>query len=115
MTRKELVEMIEKQKESNMNLYKAIPIASKDDPLNKKAEPILKQWRDGSKKLKELLNKLYEMKKEEKESSLNASSKDVKTFINGFGEATKREISCNTYKRAENRINKEIMSFMGNR
>ena len=109
----ELRKKIEKQKESNMELYKSIPLASHEDPLNKKAEPILKQWRGGSKKLKELLNKLYEMEKEEKESSLNATIKGIKTFVNSFGEATTREIVCDGYKRAKNRTKKEIMSFIG--
>ena len=110
---KELKEMIEKQREININLYKSVPIASHEDPLNKKAEPILKQWREGSKKLKELLNKLYEMEKEEKESSLNTPTKGIKTFVNSFGEATTREITCDGYKRAESRTKKEIMSFIG--
>jgi len=39
----ELREKIEKQKESNMKLYKSIPLASHEDPRNEKAEPILKQ------------------------------------------------------------------------
>jgi len=109
----ELKKEIEKQKESNMILYKLIPLASHEDPLNEKAESILKQWREGSKKLKELLNKLHEMEKVEKSSS-NATIKG-KTFVNSFGEATTREITCNGYKRAENRTKKEIMSFVGTR
>jgi len=109
----ELREKIEKQKESNMRLYKSIPLASHEDPRNEKAEPILKQWREGSKKLKELLNKLYEMKKEERKSSLNQTTKEInKTFINSFGEATIREITCDGYRKAENKMKKEIMSFI---
>jgi hypothetical protein len=110
MTISELREEIEKQKESNINLYKTIPTASHEDPRNEKADPILKQWRAGSKRLKELLNKLYEMEKEVRESPLNETTK---TFVNSFGEATKREIASDTYKRAENRMSKEIMSFVG--
>ena len=111
----ELRKEIEIQKENNMKLYQTIPIASHEDPQNEKAEPILKQWRDGSKKLKELLNKLYEMEKEKRELSLNITIKGTKTFVNSFGEATTREITCDGYKRAENRTKKEIMSFIGNR
>jgi len=109
----ELRKMIEKQKESNIRLYKSIPLASHEDPRNEKAEPILKQWREGSKKLKELLSRLYEMEKEEKETSPNATINGIKTFVNSFGEATTREIMCDGYKRAENRTKKEIMSFIG--
>jgi len=99
----ELRKEIEIQKENNMKLYQTIPIASHEDPQNEKAEPILKQWRDGSKKLKEL------------KLSLNITIKGTKTFVNSFGEATTREITCDGYKRAENRTKKEIMSFIGNR
>lgn len=31
-----------------------------------------------------------------------------KTFVNGFGEATRREITSSTYKRAQKRLQKEI-------
>jgi len=110
---KELKEKIEKQKENNIRLYKLIPLATHEDPQNEKAEPILKQWREESQKLKELLNILHEMGKEEKESSSNATNKGIKTFVNSFGEATTREIMCDGYKRAENKMKNQIMSFIG--
>lgn len=109
----ELKEEIQKQKESNISLYKSIPLATHEDTMNEKAEPILKQWREGSKKLKELLNKLYELEKEERASSINTTIKEVKIFVNSFGEATKREIMCNGYTRTEKKMNKEVMAFIG--
>ncbi|WP_147356979.1 hypothetical protein [Coprococcus comes] len=36
------------------------------------------------------------------------TSKERKTFVNGFGEATRREITSQSYKRAQNRLQKEI-------
>ncbi|HHY26882.1 MAG TPA: hypothetical protein GX523_09105, partial [Desulfitobacterium dehalogenans] len=50
MTTQEIKDNIAKQRETNIALYKSITMASHDDPLNKKAEPILQQWREGSKK-----------------------------------------------------------------
>ena len=35
-----------------------------------------------------------------------------KTFVNGYGEATKREITSSTYTRAEKRLSKQIMNFV---
>ncbi len=105
---KELRTEIEKQKEENIKLYNIFQYRGHEDIM----QPIIIQWREGSKKLKELLNKLYEMEREEKATSLNTTRKE-NNFINGFGEATTREITSSTYKLADKRMQKEIMSFMG--
>lgn len=39
--------------------------------------------------------------------------KEEKTFINGYGEATKKYITSSTYERAERRRQKAIISFLG--
>lgn len=36
-----------------------------------------------------------------------------KTFVNSFGEATKREITTSTYKSSQAKLSKEIMGFVG--
>lgn len=106
-----LKEEISKQREINLKLFNSIPIPSHEDPRNEKAEPILKQWRNGSNKLKALLKKLQELELGEKKS-VNKSNKESNTFINGFGEATKRDITCNTYKKIKKRMGKEILAFI---
>jgi aspartate carbamoyltransferase catalytic subunit len=111
---KELKKEIEEQKEKNIELFKSIPLPSHADPCNKKAETILTEWRKGSKKLKGMLKELAELEKAEK-SSTNEVKTNEKTFVNGFGEATKRKITCSTYERAEKRLSKEILSFMGSK
>lgn len=35
-----------------------------------------------------------------------------KVFINGYGEATHREITSSSYKRAQNKLSKDILSFL---
>lgn len=35
------------------------------------------------------------------------------TFVNGYGEATKREITSNSYSRGQNRITRQVMRNMG--
>ena len=99
---------IEEQKNINVNLYNLIPLAATEDPTNLKAEPILKKFREGSKKLRMLTSKLN--------SQLNAltkvKTKTNKTFINSFGEATNRVITNTTHTNANKRLSKEIMNFI---
>lgn len=108
---KELKENIKKQRKINLELFSSIPIPSHEDPCNKKAEPILEQWRLGSIRLKKLLKELQELELNSK-VNINKSGKESKIFVNGFGEATKRNITCGTYERSEKRISKEILSFI---
>lgn len=44
-----------------------------------------------------------------------AKPKPTRTFVNGFGEATHRYITSDTYERAQRRMDKEIQGFMGRR
>lgn len=106
-----LKEDIKKQREINLELFNSIPIASHNDPRNEKAEPILKQWRNGSNKLKNLLKKLQELELTERKF-INNSDKRKDIFINGFGEATKRNIICNSYEKTQKRMEKEISIFI---
>lgn len=43
---------------------------------------------------------------------INNFNKESKIFINGFGEASQRNISCSTYERQQKRTGKEILSFI---
>lgn len=106
-----LKEDIKQQREINLKLFNSIPIASHNDPRNEKAEPILKQWRNGSNKLKKILGELQKLELT-KEKFINESDKKSNIFINGFGEATKRDITCNTYKRTQRNMKKEILRFI---
>lgn len=108
----ELKQKIDKQRSLNVMLYKSIPLASHEDPTNKKSELILKQWREGSAKLKQMLVKLQELELKDKKIE---TKDNVETFINGFGEATKRNITCLTYKRTVKRNEKLMLSFVGGR
>lgn len=109
---KELKKKIEEQKQRNIELYESIPLASHEDPLNKKADPILTEWREGSKVLKSMIKKLQELEAIENNNTVSIKD-DEKVFVNGFGEATKREITCSTYERSEKRNSKAMLSFIG--
>lgn len=45
--------------------------------------------------------------------NVTAEKTNGKTFVNSFGEVTKREITSLAYKRSQARSDKEIMSFLG--
>ena len=106
MTIEELKQEINKQREENIRLYEIFQYKEYKEEM----QPLLNTWRQGSKRLKELLNQLYESEKAEKE---NKVSKVSEKYINGYGEATSREITSSTYIRADRRLSKEIMSFIG--
>lgn len=108
----ELKKEIEEQREQNIKLFKSIPLASHADPSNEKAESILTEWREGSKKLKSLIKELAELERAVK-SNTNEVKPNEKTFVNGFGEATKRNITCSGYERAQKSNNKAMLSFVG--
>ena len=44
-----------------------------------------------------------------------AKPKPAHTFVNGFGEATHRNITNDTYERARRRLDKEIFGLLGRR
>lgn len=113
MNIKELKQKIEEQEKENIDLYNIFQFRLHEEEM----QPLIKQWYEGSSRLKQLDNELYEMEKKERNKRLtNENSKqETKTFINGFGEATNKYITSSTYERAERRRQKEILSFMGNR
>jgi hypothetical protein len=45
--------------------------------------------------------------------NVTAEKTKGKTFVNSFGEATKREITTSTYKSSQAKLSKEIMGFVG--
>ena len=108
---RELKNKIEEQRKKNIELFNSIPVPSREDPTNKKADPILAEWREGSKKIKYMIKELQELERvTDKKTQTNENNK---TFINSFGEATKRNISCSTYDNTQKRNAKEILSFIG--
>ena len=108
----ELKRKIEEQKEENIKLYKSIPLASKEDPLNKKADTILTLWREGSKIIKNMMKELEQLETTQKKQTQQDNNQ---VFVNGYGEATQRKISTSTYDKQQKRLAKDMLSFMGNR
>ena len=61
-------------------------------------------------KMKEKADALAEKSRKPPMSNVKGSKK---TFTNGFGEATSREITSASYKRAQKRMEKDILGNMG--
>lgn len=57
----------------------------------------------------DLQNKISQTKREARENEAKAKKK----FVNSFGEATKRTITTATYEKAQRKLAKEIMRFIG--
>lgn len=78
---------------------------------NKKEIKILIQaWINGNEYFTTVVSKLNSLEIKEKGNNITP-----KTFVNGYGEATKRYITSSTYERAERSRLKAVASFMGNR
>lgn len=97
MTVDELKIEIDKQRAHNIELYKAMPCAAQDSLM-------LVEWREGSKRIKQLTSELNQLL--DKQRPINA-------ITNKPTEKTERYITCTTYENAQRRLSKEIISFIG--
>lgn len=106
---KQLEKEMDIQAKANIVLYKKLPL----DPMDKNYEPIVTEWRKGSKKLGELKTEWNKLKDELAKLKRDEENKKEKTFVNSYGEATKREITSTTYNNYQKRLDKQILSFIG--
>ncbi len=60
-----------------------------------------------------ITNKIVEEVKKQSAAEMATERTNGKTFVNSFGEATKREITTSTYKNSQAKLSKEIMGFVG--
>ena len=72
-------------------------------------QPTIKEWRKGSNKIKAMIRELQILESKD----IKKENKDIcKTFINGYGEATKREITTSSYQKNQKRLTKDILNFI---
>ena len=93
------------QREENSKLYSIFQYRLHEEEM----QPLIEKWRDGSRRVKELIlqkNKLLTSERKPKHITSG------QTFVNGYGEATTREITSSTYSRASKRLSKQVMSFI---
>lgn len=60
-----------------------------------------------------ITNRIVEEVKKQSAAERAATKTNGKTFVNSFGEATKREITTSTYKNGQAKLSKEIFGFVG--
>lgn len=111
MSIEELKQEIEKQGKENVRLFKIFEYKMHKEEM----QPILAEWREGSKKLKSMIKELQELELEMKAQNQQTTTENKKTFVNGFGEATQRNITCSGYERSDKRTQKAMLSFIGGR
>lgn len=58
------------------------------------------------------LSKAYKADAEARSKQTKSEPAEKKTFINGFGEATSREITSSTYERAQKRLMKSVEGWL---
>lgn len=98
MSIEELKLEINNQREENTRLYEIFQYRLHEENM----QPLINDWRAGSKRLKKLLNRLYELEQVKKKITGN----------NVINEKQAREITSSTYIRADRRLSKEIMSWI---
>lgn len=90
------------------NQYDGFYRSDKDEVLKAR-----QKWYNYKKQADQLrekrLDKIINSKKEEPSTISNTSTRP---FINGYGEATTREITSATYKRAQKRLEREISRWL---
>jgi hypothetical protein len=106
MTIKELKNKIEEQREENISLFKIFQYRLHE----KEMQPTIKKWREGSNKIKGMIKELQLLELKNKKIE-NKNTHQV--FINGYGEATNRDITSSLYQRNQKRLAKDILSFLG--
>lgn len=58
------------------------------------------------------LSKAYKADVEARSKQAKSESAEKKTFVNGYGEATDREITSSTYERAQKRLMKSVEGWL---
>lgn len=74
-----------------------------------------REYYSNQKKMQQIRSQISELESKEIEKKNRGKKSAPKTFVNSFGEATKREITSSTYERAQKRQNKRIVSLIGGR
>lgn len=94
--------LLEKQARLGMSMYIGTP------EENRKAR---KQWNANREKLNAMEKSIKDAKAKQRQKQKGTET--AKTFVNSFGEATKRPITNSTYEKAQKKLSKQIMKFIG--
>ena len=95
----------------NNELTKLVSQPSQNNPTGKQS----KEYYDARNQLTNLRDShrkvIDEIVKRKSEKSKNTATN--KTFVNSYGEATRRDITTSTYKQLQRKLNKQMMRYIG--
>lgn len=96
---------IKEQREQNLCLFEIFQYRLHEREM----QPIIEEWREGSNRLKAMIRELQILEAK----NIKKENKDIpKVFINGYGEATSREITSYSYQRNQKRLAKDILNYI---
>ena len=109
---KTLQAQYDKLKERNIKLYNETAgfAITGDMERLKKRNKAYKEWLDNRNKLGKLKQQIDGKRVREERYQKQDNSK---TFVNSYGEATKREITSSTYRRQQKRLEKSVRRNLG--
>lgn len=73
-------------------------------------DPYPQRYHELSREVRSLMNKRSDLQYKREEERRKNEPVTPRTFVNSFGEATKREITSASYERAQRRLDKQIWS-----
>ena len=71
------------------------------------------EYNEGSKIFNELRDRKSALENEKAKRKRGNQSSARKTFVNSYGEATRRNITNQTYERAQKRLERDVARFLG--
>lgn len=78
-----------------------------DEAVRKKYYSTQRKYNQTRQQLNKAIDKLAQSQRKA------SAATTTRTFINGFGEATRREITTSTYKRAQKRLERAVRRNLG--
>jgi seryl-tRNA synthetase len=102
---KELKKKIQEQGEENVRLFKIFEYKMHKEEV----QPLIQEWREGSNKIKAMIKELQILESKD----IKKENKDTcKVFVNGYGEATNREITSSSYQSNQKRLAKDMLNYI---
>lgn len=99
-----LDELSEKITEARMS-----PRSGRTERVNK----AMSDYNEGSKVFNELRDRKSTLEDERAKRKRGSQSSATKVFVNSYGEATRRYITNPTYERAQKRLERDVVRFLG--
>ena len=109
---------LRRENTSLYNEYNGFALTTSDRKEISKIESAKKKWNRNRQQMSKLSDEINKRDNESFQKSIREHRKsgekiNLDTFVNSYGEATKREITNSTYKRQQSRVQKQIRRNMG--